>query len=721
MERMLISNTSECKQIKSSNNPCLELYLNRIQHDLLQPPTKRLVQNPDNLTKECRKALQDMKKWDNVVIRPFDKGTGFFILDKSEYVDRVKKHLNDTTTFIKIKDKEAAATTATEKITQWTITHRHEKGMTKKIVDWVRPDDNNKPGNNYANLKAHKPQLNYPERLISTGCESYTKHLAAITAYELKKIKLEYVIEDTNHLLRKVDEINDNNLLVGKNVIFVSFDIESMFPSISKNVGLEQCKYHLDRRSMEEQMFSTQCIIDALEITLENNLTEFNSIMYKQCKGTAMGPENACQYAGVTIDCIDQKVMNEYKLKPLVWARYRDDIFVIWQHGLEELQMFHDWLNTLLPGINFTMSEPSSYGIEFLDTFIYYNNFQLCTKIYSKPCDTHSYLCPSSCHPLHSIENIPYNTALRIYKISSEPSEHEKSKSEYTNHLLARGYNPACIAEAFTRVEGRARESLYSIKTEKIDNNKGRVFPLISDFNPALPNVSNVLNKYKSIINLDQELAQVIKPQNIFASFRRPKTIKDLLIHSKLDKVEKNGGNGEVDQVGTATGVCKPCAKSCVLCRYYLKESRYFKSYHCNKTFPICHEIDCETENVIYMINDIICKRSYVGCTTTSTRLRFSNHKSHLKKLRRTCELSGHFSMNQFIHKLDRQPKTNKEFDLDLQKHLEIIIIEEVDVKDVKNNIERFKICQEREGYWQHELRTLAIHGGLNKRDEFKK
>ena len=31
-------------------------------------------------------------------------------------------------------------------------------------------------------------------------------------------------------------------------VIHVSFDVVSMFPSISKDIGLEQCKIHLDKR-----------------------------------------------------------------------------------------------------------------------------------------------------------------------------------------------------------------------------------------------------------------------------------------------------------------------------------------------------------------------------------------------------------------------------------------------------------------------------------------
>ena len=74
--------------------------------------------------------------------------------------------------------------------------------------------------------------------------------------------------------------------------MLVSLDIVNMFPNISKLVGLQECKTHLDKH--HDPIFSTECILRALEITLDNNLTEFEGVIYKQCKGTAMGPPNAC-------------------------------------------------------------------------------------------------------------------------------------------------------------------------------------------------------------------------------------------------------------------------------------------------------------------------------------------------------------------------------------------------------------------------------------------
>ena len=131
----------------------------------------------------------------------------------------------------------------------------------------------------------------------STGVNSMVSIMSAVVLAStvIYKVDLKYAIQDNNHILRKLDDLNNSKSLEGKTVIHASFDIEAMFPSIQKEVGLEQCRLHLDKR--EDPILSTDCIIDALETNLDNNITEFEGVIYKQKKGTAMGPKNACAYA----------------------------------------------------------------------------------------------------------------------------------------------------------------------------------------------------------------------------------------------------------------------------------------------------------------------------------------------------------------------------------------------------------------------------------------
>ena len=137
-----------------------------------------------------------------------------------------------------------------------------------------------------------------------------------------------------------------------------------------------------------------------------------------------------------------------------------------------------------------------------------------------------------------------------------------------------------------------------------------------------------------------------------------------------------------------------------------------------HKVLPLSNQlVDCDTENVIYIINYITCGISSIGCTAESMKVRFRNHKSHIKYARRTCEVSIHFSENQGVHVFDKS--TPKSYDNTLKGQLEVIIIEKVDVSGVGTDTQsRLKQCKKREYYWQNQLKTPRQYGGMNVREE---
>ena len=200
-------------------------------------------------------------------------------------------------------------------------------------------DDNANFGYFYLNYKAHKPEKGYPGRMITSGCGSPTERLSSWCEYHLKPLMtlLPYRLEDTSHFIRKVliykynEKASTENIL--NNIILCSWDIEAMYPNITNDLGLTACKELLNKRDILEP--STDCIIDAIQITLEENIAKFGSTVVKQCDGTAIGPHHACSYADAAADyAVNQKVMS-LSLNPLYdkildWSRFRDDIFWIW-------------------------------------------------------------------------------------------------------------------------------------------------------------------------------------------------------------------------------------------------------------------------------------------------------------------------------------------------------------------------------------------------------
>ena len=89
--------------------------------------------------------------------------------------------------------------------------------------------------------------------------------------------------------------------------------------------------------------------MDAIEITLDHNLTSFNGTTFRQKSGAAMGGSNSCDYADIAVSGLDEMVHEcdlfaIYKVHPpLMFLRYRDDIFIIYDAdlGIDELNFFN--------------------------------------------------------------------------------------------------------------------------------------------------------------------------------------------------------------------------------------------------------------------------------------------------------------------------------------------------------------------------------------------
>ena len=85
--------------------------------------------------------------------------------------------------------------------------------------------------------------------------------------------------------------------------------------------------------------------------------------------GTAVAPN----YANLFMDRFETRALSNCPLKPLIWLRFIDDIFMIWTHGKDKLNGFTQYLNSIHPTIKFT-HELSHSHIDFLDTTVKIND-----------------------------------------------------------------------------------------------------------------------------------------------------------------------------------------------------------------------------------------------------------------------------------------------------------------------------------------------------------
>ena len=98
---------------------------------------------------------------------------------------------------------------------------------------------------------------------------------------------------------------------------------------------------------------------------------------------------------------------------------------------------------------------------------------------------------------------------------------------------------------------------------------------------------------------------------------------------------------------------------------------------------------------------------------------RWDNHKSHIKRNHKTCEIDTHCIENP-CHKLDSS--SLKTYDDQLKCQLKIMAIEEVTrPPTAKTTDEKLIILEAREDFWQARLKRKSIFGDLNKRSSHRK
>lgn len=684
----------------------LELYLELTVNELKDVNLFR--NSHDNLNPQQRQALKDLTTWDDIIVRRFDKGKGWIVDSKESYVTRMEQHLHDTNTFENITKEENVLENINKKIHDWTVENKEQ--LTPKLRKALIPESS-RPGYNYGNYKSHKPEKNFPLRMITSGCGSPVQPLSKYVEHHLYPLvkELEHVIIDTRHFLRKLDEFNTNYNEDLNKIILASWDVEAMFPSIDNTMGIEACRGLLDQRTTLEPPTST--IIEALRLVLENNISYFNDNIYKQIKGTAMGPNHACSYADIAMSQFDNIITNNPNYTLTMWARFRDDIFTPWVGTVAELHEFTAWINTLHPSIKFKLESHSTEKISYLDCEVYKNKDKICTSMFSKPSDTFAYMVPTSCHPTHIAKNIPYGVANRCKRLCTEQAEFEKHTSRLIQNFKDRGYSATFVESEFVKVDLLDRKELiYGQDLLNLDDepiltrNTDRCFPLVTDFNPKLPNIGKVLNKHKHILQLDSDVKGFLNPDKIFASFRRSSTLGDILISSRFPK--------KVAEVTSNMGCFKCSRRFCNLCKNYLVESKDISSPHTSNTYKIKEHITCQDEYVIYMILDTVCQRAYVGRTENTLLNRWANHKSHIKKGFQSCEVAVHYNS---VDSNSHQWKPES-IDVTLPREISITLIDKVSSEVWDNPDTLFEKLIKKERYWQSQLNTISV--GLNTRNE---
>ena len=312
------------------------------------------------------------------------------------------------------------------------------KGYINEDLYKILYRSNPRTSNLYLLPKIHKKDN--PGRPIINSVGSLTETLSAFIDEILRKyskLATSYV-KDTSHFLQIIKNVKANH-----GDLIATVDVTALYTNIPHQDGITKIIKYLRKYGAPTR--EIELCEGLLPHILQKNYFEFNSQYYLQVSGTAMGTCCAPNYAIIFMAELEEEYLDTCTLKPTLWKRYIDDIFMIWKHGPEELTRFLNRLNDFHPTIKFT-EEHSNEGLPFLDTYTYIEDEKLKTRVYHKPTDNKQYLHYESCHPLQQKNLIPYSLLVRAKRICTEEEYFIKEGKMIIHKLRERKY-PESILE----------------------------------------------------------------------------------------------------------------------------------------------------------------------------------------------------------------------------------------------------------------------------------
>ena len=258
-------------------------------------------------------------------------------------------------------------------------------------------------------LKIHKDLKNPPDRPIVSSIDSPTEKISHMLDLILQPLVMNTrsYIRDTPHLIKKI-----MNMKIAQDDWFLSLDIAGLYTNIPHERGIQSIQNALKKMPLGSKP-EDKYLIMLLQCVLKMNNFTFNGRHYLQINGTAIGTQVTPTYANLFMNDLEESYIYTHKNCPEHWFRFIDDIFSIFHGSEEELLKFVDHLNNIHDSIKFTANY-SKDKIQFLDLWIKNIKGSICTDLFIKPTDSHSYLDYNSCHPIHMKRSIPHSQFLRV-------------------------------------------------------------------------------------------------------------------------------------------------------------------------------------------------------------------------------------------------------------------------------------------------------------------
>ena len=468
----------------------IENYLKHSKIRLIKSLNKlNFIKNINSTNEESKwifNTVENIKSNKNIIVKTADKNMGIVVMNKSDYKNECLRQLSDESTYALQVDPPsynllwAKLRLILSKYNRLykvnfdnTIMNKTLSKEAKYILQLEKRCEL-RLSRFYTIAKIHKiPIVGRP---IISCINSITYFASKYLDFLLKPIMQTSVsyLKSSRELINllNIKELPDDCILL-------SADITSLYPNIPLQLGLEYLKKSLLKYSNTTNQFNDineiNYIIELAKWVLYNNYFEFGKNVYKQLQGTAMGTPMAVVFANLFLDIHETNVLGSLQSKPLIFKRYIDDIFAVFDNK-ESANLFINKFNLDIPTIKLDVYNISN-TINFMDLEIFKGSLfeskkLLDIRIYQKPQNAYQYLHPTSYHQKAVFPAYILAEIKRIRIACTNDNDFETNKELFRNRLLNRGYNVRFLNTLFSNIYVRQELIKSGININKTKQNK---------------------------------------------------------------------------------------------------------------------------------------------------------------------------------------------------------------------------------------------------------
>ena len=250
-------------------------------------------------------ALKILLKNKDIIIQKADKGNTVVILNRKDYVCKMKNILNDSSKFHKVYiDHDKILNHLIHIENRVTDVRRNLRDNKETYSDQYKDlsPSGSRPGIMYGLAKVHK--------IVTDGLPSFRPILSATSTptYNLAKFLVpilvplttnEYSIKDSFTFPEELQSFDSK-------LVMVSFDIESLFTSIHLQETIDLCVENLFQDRTHVDNLSKDSFHELLTRTMSESLILFDQQFYKRHDGVEMGSPLGPTFANVFL-CYHEK------------------------------------------------------------------------------------------------------------------------------------------------------------------------------------------------------------------------------------------------------------------------------------------------------------------------------------------------------------------------------------------------------------------------------